>query len=174
MIKKQAKDDRAIMEKQSSTTPAKGDAHIIENIYELPEDAMEVLEELPDEKRQIMLKAMVSVEQSSSFAGPLPPPSLFNGYEKTLPGAADRILTMAEKEQENRHFNNKEMLNQIKGERKRGQYMGCSLVVFLAICGLLLGYLGHDWLSGVIFTGALISVPIIFVLNKEPKQEQKE
>ena len=48
------------------------------------------------------------------------------------------------------------------------------LVVFLAICGLVLGYLGHDWLSGVIFTGALISVPIIFVLNRDPKKEQKE
>ena len=30
------------------------------------------------------------------FAGPLPPPQLFEGYERVCPGAADRILTMAE------------------------------------------------------------------------------
>lgn len=174
MKKKPVQKDSSILEEQVSNTDLHNKMQTKEDVYELPDEAIELLKELPDEKRNIILKAIVSVEKSSSFAGPLPPPSLFNGYEKTLPGAADRILKMAEKEQENRHQNNKDMLQQFKGERKRGQYMGCILVVVLAICGLLLGYFGHDWLSGIIFTGALISVPIIFVLNREPQKKQDE
>jgi len=38
-----------------------------------------------------------------TYAGPLPPPKLFEGYEQVLKGSADRILTMAEKEQSHRH-----------------------------------------------------------------------
>ncbi len=35
----------------------------------------------------------------SEYSGPLPPVEDFEGYERVLPGAADRIMTMAEKEQ---------------------------------------------------------------------------
>lgn len=43
------------------------------------------------------------VSFSSFSAGPLPVSSEFAGYEQTLPGAAERILAMAEKEQSHRH-----------------------------------------------------------------------
>jgi uncharacterized membrane protein len=37
------------------------------------------------------------------YRGPLPPPELFGQYDSVVPGAADRILAMAEKEQAHRH-----------------------------------------------------------------------
>jgi uncharacterized membrane protein len=49
--------------------------------------------------------------------GPLPTSGEFHGYEQTLPGAADRILTIAEKESDHRHDIEKKELR-IKG---RGQ-----------------------------------------------------
>jgi hypothetical protein len=36
------------------------------------------------------------IRQETRFAGPLPPPEAFDAYERVLPGAADRILKMAE------------------------------------------------------------------------------
>jgi len=30
------------------------------------------------------------------FSGPIPPPAVMDGYEKVLPGAAERILKMEE------------------------------------------------------------------------------
>src|SRR6266542_3762073 len=39
----------------------------------------------------------------ASFAGPLPPPSTLQRYEELVPGAADRILAMAERNQAHRH-----------------------------------------------------------------------
>lgn len=55
-----------------------------------------VLEGLPEEKIT-KIKAIVALK-SSTFSGPLPPPDLFAEYDKALPGATDRILSMAEKE----------------------------------------------------------------------------
>ncbi|MDR1100263.1 MAG: DUF2335 domain-containing protein [Treponema sp.] len=37
------------------------------------------------------------------YSGPLPTSREFQGYEQVLPGAADRILAIAEKESEHRH-----------------------------------------------------------------------
>lgn len=41
--------------------------------------------------------------EARQFTGPLPPPEQLLQYEQISPGFADRIVTMAEKEQENRH-----------------------------------------------------------------------
>jgi len=51
----------------------------------------EVLESLPEEIREVVL-------QAASFSGPLPPPPMFREYEDVLPGAGDRILSMAERQ----------------------------------------------------------------------------
>jgi Predicted membrane protein len=44
-----------------------------------------------------------SVEVTTAYQGPLPSPEILQGFENVLPGAAERILAMAEKEQKNRH-----------------------------------------------------------------------
>ncbi|MDR1301742.1 MAG: DUF2335 domain-containing protein [Treponema sp.] len=46
-----------------------------------------------------------------SYQGPLPSSHDFAGYEHTLPGAADRILTITEKEAEHRRENQDKLVN---------------------------------------------------------------
>jgi uncharacterized membrane protein len=41
--------------------------------------------------------------KTTTVSGPLPAPEVIAGYEKVLAGAADRIIKMAEKEQDHRH-----------------------------------------------------------------------
>lgn len=116
---------------------------------------------------------IVAIGQSLSYEGPLPHPDLFKRYEETLPGAADRILKMAESEQNQRHQTNKELLAMYRDERKRGQYLGCFLSAGFALMGFILGYLGHEWLAGTIFIVSVISIAVVFVLNKEPENKDK-
>ncbi len=47
---------------------------------------------------RIIAKALMA-----AYSGPIPPATEFKEYEKTLPGAADRILKMAENENAHRH-----------------------------------------------------------------------
>ena len=47
--------------------------------------------------------SITAVVETSVHQGPLPSPRQFGEYNAILPGSADRILSMAEKEQANRH-----------------------------------------------------------------------
>ena len=46
-----------------------------------------------------------------SVSGPIPPPSMMEQYEGTLPGSADRILKMAENQSEHRQSLEKQRLS---------------------------------------------------------------
>ena len=52
-----------------------------------PENEMENSEQM-----QKMIARVIAKE----FSGPIPPPNIISGYEDVLPGAADRIIKMAE------------------------------------------------------------------------------
>lgn len=84
-------------------------------------------------------------EISASYSGPLPPPKHFEKYEQTLPGSADRILTMAENEQINR--NTWESINQQSriGREKRGQWMGFVVALLCIFGAISLAAYGHQW-----------------------------
>ena len=46
--------------------------------------------------------AQIAQVVESQFSGPIPPPDIIKGYEEVLPGAAERILSMAEKQSAHR------------------------------------------------------------------------
>ena len=56
---------------------------------------------LPEDEKRKEITAVISHTQI--FSGPLPNPEAFAKYNEVLPNAADRILGMAEKEQDIRH-----------------------------------------------------------------------
>lgn len=49
-----------------------------------------------------LFPGQIRVSESSTFSGPLPPPDLLAEYDQVLPGLADRIVAMAEKEGDSR------------------------------------------------------------------------
>jgi len=58
----------------------------------------------PNLSQQVLgQQSMVAVETMTSHSGPIPAPEIIAGYEKVLAGSADRIIKMAEKEQDHRH-----------------------------------------------------------------------
>lgn len=82
-----------------------------------------VLRELPEDLRN-------SVIESASFSGPIPPPAMLGKYEEYLIGSAERIVRMAEKEQDHRHNWEDSALSSIDRNTKRGQWM--SVVIAIA------------------------------------------
>ena len=85
-----------------------------------------------------------------AFVGPLPHPDHFDAYEKTLKGAADRILKLAERQ--SAHRMGHEEVEQRAGiaARSRGQWFAFILVVVTLALG---SYLAA---TGVTLTGSLI------------------
>ena len=65
-------------------------------------------------------------QQALMYSAPLPPASEFAGYDATLPGAGDRILSLVEKEMQHRHQAENKLIK-IAG---RGQIFGLIVSVF--------------------------------------------
>jgi general stress protein CsbA len=58
-------------------------------------------------------------------------------------------------------------------ESRCGQWMGFIIVLVFIIAAAFLGYFGHDKLAGLIII-AVVSLAIIFVLKKNPKESKKK
>ena len=58
MKKKPVQKDSSILEEQVSNTDLHNKMQTKEDVYELPDEAIELLKELPDEKRNIILKVL--------------------------------------------------------------------------------------------------------------------
>lgn len=84
--------------------------------------------DIEDVKEQKMVRAVAKVMQSE-FSGPIPPPNMIKGYEAILPGAADRIITMAEKQSSHRQ----EMERKIIFAESRDSLLGILFAFFLGI-----------------------------------------
>jgi uncharacterized membrane protein len=74
-------------------------------------------------------------EVSVSYQGPLPTSREFAGYEQTLPGAADRILAITEKEAEHRRKNQEKLTNAAIKYSGRGQIFAL-VISILALTGV--------------------------------------
>lgn len=66
------------------------------------------------------------------YSGPIPPPESLARYEEILPGSADRILKMAEKQQEHRMILETKVVGSQTVQSKRGQVFGF-IIVFLCV-----------------------------------------
>ncbi|WP_404377720.1 DUF2335 domain-containing protein [Vreelandella aquamarina] len=115
--------------------------------------------------------------RSLTYSGPLPPSSEMERYETITPGAADRILAMAEQQQRHRH-NQESKENEANAriadsniriqdasikEVRRGQWMG--FVLGLAFLGVttLLGLNGHEIAASVLGLGGVAAVATVFI-----------
>jgi hypothetical protein len=109
--------------------------------------------------------------------GPLPAPEDLQRYDDLLPGAAERIIRMAEVEQRHRHeqeskaisselatrevlqATEKNRIDGVMSSDKRGQYLGAA-VSFLAISGAI--YLAP---SQPVVAGFLVGLPILGIVK---------
>ena len=75
---------------------------------QLPDEANGNMSDDIDEKEEIETSEKIAkivtrvIEQK--FSGPIPPPSIIAGYEDVVPGAADRIIRMAEQQSSHRQL----------------------------------------------------------------------
>jgi len=113
--------------------------------------------------------------------GPLPPPDELQRYESILPGAAERIISMAEGQATHRRQLERDAVDadirdaaDERAERRRGQYLGFAIGV-VAIAGGTLSMVFSPGVVGqvggvVIGGGALATIVTAFVTGKRPAE----
>jgi uncharacterized membrane protein len=106
---------------------------------------------------------------SHQFSGPIPPPDTLEKYNQIIPGAAERILNMAENEAASRQRNDEKLINNIVRSSFLGIFFAFASVILLS----LLAYyaLMNDYpvvASGIVVVIASVAGVFIFFRNKRP------
>ena len=137
------------------------------------QELVEFVENLPEEKRGHLVRLLVaSTRIESTFSGPLPPASEFEHYNAVLPGAADRILALAEKEQQIRADG---QAGGLANDRRRvtgATWIGLALI---GVAGLAT-WMGQPWVAlplGLVGTvTALIRHLTAWIERRDAKQAE--
>lgn len=99
--------------------------------------------------------------QSVEWFGPIPPPAALEHVDRVVPGGADRILQMAEREHVHRIELEKIAVNADVQDAKRSKFLGAGIAT-LAILGAVVNvFAGGAWQA----TCAFLGVPILGVVN---------
>lgn len=125
----------------------------------------------PQPQREVVRETSIT-----AFSGPLPPPTVFEAYDKILPGAADRVLKMAEGQSSHRQF-----LERIAIWGDLAKEMTGTVLAYVAFWGAMFGavyLLIHDKpIEGlgafVVAVGSAIGPKIYFDLTRARDPDQK-
>lgn len=130
-----------------------------------------ILNAVPENKREEVKEALM-VMRSEMYSGPIPPPEALARYEEIQPGAADRILTMAEKQQEHRMALETKAIGGQVDQSKRGQLFGFILVfVCIAVAVFFAVYFGMTAFAVTFLCVTMVSVVGLFVTGKMAVQK---
>ena len=139
----------------------------------MPASINEILEELPEEKRKVIVGTMLAIE-SQSYSGPLPSPEDFKAYEQAMKGATDRIMSMTEQQMAHRIDMEKTVVKKKFFQSTLGQILATALIVFFGCIAYDLAMHDHDPAAIAIGVTTVVGLAVVFVLNKIPSIYPKE
>jgi uncharacterized membrane protein len=144
--------------------------HLTPSPHKKPADvelinAIRSIPNLDTETGQNILHAIVE----QKFSGPIPHPDILAGYEKIVPGAAERIIQMAESEQKHRHCLENTALQADISEAKRGQILAFSIGSVVVAIGAYTAINGAPLGGGLIGGVGVAGLVSAFILGRNKK-----
>ena len=120
------------------------------------------------------------VSYEETYFGPIPDPKTLEQYDAVLPGAADRILSMAERQATHRQSletaTEAGVRTEMEDESKRanlGLWLGVIACVFLIACGTFLVYNGHDWAGTTMIVATIVGIVGTFVWGSRTGKNER-
>ena len=128
-------------------------------------------EVLSPDKEAIVRAVVTRITRMESHSGPLPHPETLRGYAEIIPNGAERVMRMAEKQQDHSH--------RVENTREKTALIGVLAAMFGTVCSFgTAGYalfLGFPTAAGVIATGTVAALAGAFIYGtKTQHSEQME
>ncbi len=108
---------------------------------------------------------------AQEYSGPIPPPSILKGFNDIVPGAADRILAMAEENSKHQIDIEKAALNLAGEEVKRGQIFALVITVSAFITCVIALLLGSEETAMTIGGTTIIGLVSAFIFGRYKKSD---
>ena len=137
------------------------------------EDTLNQENELTELKNEEVKQVVSQVIREIEFSGPIPPPNIISGYEKILPGAADRILTMAEKQSDHRQQMEKKMIEAEARDGLLGILSGFALGMGCVIAAIVMAIV-YPKSAGVISGAVLGSAGVASIAGTAIKSTRRK
>lgn len=153
-----------------------------------PEAVLQILE--TDEGKQVFqqMVSMAIAVHEERHSGPLPAPKTLAQYDHVVPGAAERIIQMAEREQAHRHQHDRDVLGlrkaaveHVKERETRGQRLAGWLSLAVLLVGTYLIWLGQYHVGAGLIASTMVAIAAVFVVRQykqrsesKPKTESTE
>ena len=113
-----------------------------------------------------------SFSQEVVYSGPLPPPAAFQKYNEILPGAADRLLSMAERQSAHRQSLEKSVVDAGCSAQVRGQYLGFAIAMTVVLGGFTLIWNGKDAVGLSAIITSLVSLVGVFLYGRSQQKRE--
>jgi uncharacterized membrane protein len=115
------------------------------------------------------------VSVTEHFSGPLPPPSALQAYEKAHPGAAERILKMAEEQATHRQTLERKVVESNIFNEKAGMVLGFVLLISLMSIGAVLVYSGKkvEGLAALLSSPAIPAIAYFYTKLQDRKNSEE-
>jgi uncharacterized membrane protein len=109
---------------------------------------------------------------AASFSGPLPPPEILVKYNDAIPGGAERILVMAEKQSQHRQNIEKAVIEANCKAQRIGPIFGFIVCMTAILGGIYLIRLGKSTEGLVAIISAVGSLATVFVFGKHKQKKE--
>lgn len=122
-------------------------------------------------KDRITQAALRVFTRHEFHSGPIPSAAQFKAYENTLPGSADRILSMAEREQRYRHVYDERSLNLEYRYSTTGLIFGFLLAAGSLLAAYTLAQSGHAELAAAFIAAPIFGIVVHFINGRRRQTE---
>lgn len=110
---------------------------------------------------------VVATLTSQAMSGPLPPPALLNQYDQIVPGSAERILQMAEREQAHRIAVESSVLGEEAAQIKYGRRYAFAVVVLVLGVVVFAILKGAFVVAGVLGGTTIVGLVAAFIAGRK-------
>ncbi len=110
-------------------------------------------------------------QQIEIYVGPIPHPSIIEGYERVYPGAAAIIFDQLRLQSEHRRSLEKLKISSDAEAVPRGTYCGLAIGLASIAATCFMTWMGHPWQATVFGTGGIAGLVGVFVYGKHSQQQ---
>lgn len=110
--------------------------------------------------------------EATFHSGPLPDPETLRLYDQYVPGAASRIIQMAENEQQHIHSLMSKGQQWTLWRKQIGQFLGFMIAALGLFGGAYLALHGHDGVAAVMTGSTIISLVGLFVREQQARKKK--
>jgi uncharacterized membrane protein len=120
-------------------------------------------------QRVQVIERVTTLVSAEVFRGPIPHPQHLEAYEAVCPGAAHRIMRMAEIAQEKREDRRDVVIRREYDDRRLGMVLGFSALALLLVAGVIITALGEHTIGAGLLTAAVLgTVAGAFIHGRRP------